>query len=346
MTLPAKKRKNLFPGISPQVYINEHMKFYLRFLMLSLAAWLLSAAPSWAQDYVILPSGEQLEGKVVRKFDYNQYSKLKFIEHTGVHREFSPEEIKGFGLQNGRIFQVKLFQGMEQPVFVQRVFTGKINLIQYDGRFFLENDHQTLELKEQFTKKEIEGRYYSAHEKPYIGVLNIMMAGKCGTELNYFINYVRLVEESLIGILKKYHECEELDYEIQVLQIPLLRVSPLIKVGVANSMLVPHSRTVGRKDVLGNTFFPQVQASMRLHSFRNAPRTTLEIGVGYQLEKTSLFAELQEPGLLITGEERVRATSLTVPISYHYTFYNLHVLQPASPRFLFRGRRDGLGWMV
>jgi len=108
------------------------------------------AASAQAQDYVIFPSGEKLAGSVVRNFDYNNYSSLIFRDESGHRRKYSPEEISGFELESGRYFISKILPGKDSPEFVQRVFSGTLNLDHTNGKYYVETPSDTYELKDNF----------------------------------------------------------------------------------------------------------------------------------------------------------------------------------------------------
>jgi hypothetical protein len=123
-------------------------------------------------------------------------------------------------------------------------------------------------------------------------------------------------------LLIRYHECESLSYTVHVEKIPLLKLSPVLMVGQSDMSIIPHTRTAGRKDAFEKRSHLEFTGLLRLHSFRKAPKTFLEIGAGYRNEDNALLSQLTESSVDIISREEFISSSWFYPFSI-----NFHLIQ-------------------
>ncbi|WP_373497359.1 hypothetical protein [Aquiflexum sp.] len=169
------------------------------------------------KDFIIDASGGKVYGKVTGKFDLNNYEFIKFRDGRNNDYKYYPDDILGFGLENGRYFLSEKLPGIESKVFFQVIFSGKFDLLSYRGRYFIDNGERKIELKSSYESEDIEGRKVKRYnQKPYSGVLNSLMTGNCGTEMYSLIVSIKFSEKDFISIMEKFHECEGIPYQTHV----------------------------------------------------------------------------------------------------------------------------------
>jgi len=157
---------------------------------------------------------------------------------------------------------------------------------------------------------------FIVNQKPYIRILQMVMAGN--TKLNAYINVSILLEDSLIAIFIRYHKFESLSYKVHIENIPLLKISPVLMVSKSDMSIIPRSRTAGRKDAFKNRSHLEMQGLLRIHSFRKAYKTYLEIGAGYRNEGNALLSELKESSIHIISREEFSSSSWFFPFSINF----------------------------
>lgn len=273
------------------------------------------------RDFVILSSGQQVYGQVIRDFDYSQYRVINFISPLGEKFAYQPKDIQGFGLDNGRIFYSKILPGMQEKVFVQQMLTGSLSLLSYKGNFFIEGEKEITELVAGYEKIEFDSRTLRTYKKPFIGTLKILMAGICGTQLSNLINRTNYSEQDFVEILSKYHLCEGLDFKVHIAQIKRVRLSPYLGAGYTLTQTSVNNRTSGRKDVLENAGMPFVLMGLKVYQFRNLPKIGFDLGLGFAFANNRLDSEYINPQVSFTGTEEFKFTSVYAPVFLNYSFH-------------------------
>jgi hypothetical protein len=271
-------------------------------------------------DFVILNSGEKIYGEIIREFDQTHYTSVNFIsKNSSENLIYKPRDIKAFGLDNGWLFLSKLLPGIQEEVFAQKLLTGNLTLLSYKGNFYVEDAKEITLLAPEYKQEEIQGRSIEELKKPYIGSLNILMAGSCGISLSNQINRTNYAEQDLIEIISKFHLCEGREYEVHVEQIKRVRVSPFFGAGYAMFQTSVNDRVNGRRDVLEKDGMPFIMGGVKVYQFRNLPKVGFDLGLGLAFMNNTLDAEYINPEVTYTGTEEFRLTSLMLPVFVNYS---------------------------
>jgi len=286
----------------------------------------LSASKVAAQDYLMIRPGERIKGKVIRNFEYNIYKTLKFQTDDGKVMVYRPEEIHGFELESGRLFLTQIIPGRKDPVLVQRIFAGKVNLNHYAGRYFIENEGEMQVLEIKWKRTKVNGREVMAKQRPYLSIIQYHLSGQCSISLIPNIEKLEISEKRLIEVLIRYHECEGIEYTVHVENVPLLKLSPVLLVGQSMVNMIPNTKSAGRVDALETAIIPNLQVMLRLHSFKRAPKPFFEIGYGIRRESNVAYAELVRESVRITGREEFSSTGWYLPVSLNYMFYHSKIM--------------------
>ena len=122
------------------------------------------------QDYILNKEGHKIYGSIKKSFDFNHIKSVPFITEEGEKSNYSPEEIKGFGLANGRVFISDYLpeQQEEGLVFYQVLIKGKVNLLSHKNRYFIENNDHLLELNKVSEARDREGKLVRAEDREYM----------------------------------------------------------------------------------------------------------------------------------------------------------------------------------
>lgn len=271
------------------------------------------------KDYVILLSGSKLYGQVVRDFDKNRYTSIDFITLLGEQISYKPDQIQGFSLDNDRLFFSKTLPGIEGKVFVQQLLTGTLSLLRYQGKFYIEGQREITELIAGYEDIDFDSRTLKTYKKPFIGTINILMAGSCGVQLSSLINRSNYNEQDFLDILSKYHICEGLDYTIHIGKIKRVRFSPFLGAGYTLVQTNVNNRTQGRKDVLDNSGMPYFLAGVKIYQFRNLPKIGFDLGFGYAVSNNTINSEFINSEITLTGTEQFKMTSVFFPVFFNYS---------------------------
>lgn len=300
------------------------MKGFLHISLIGLVGLMLFTCPASAQDinrdFIILPSGLKVNGIIVRSFDQQQFTSIKFTSLLGEESVYSPNQINGFGLENGRLFYSTLLPGEKEKVFAQQFLSGTLSLLGYKGNFYISNGREITYLEAKYEETNISGKSVVSFRKPFLGTLNILMAGECGTKLSGAVFTTQYSEQSLIDILVKYHLCEGRPYEVHVERIPVIRVSPFIMAGggMMNSMVA--SRYEDRQDSFKKKLTPAILVGLKGYNFRNMPKIGFDAGIGYTKTSNVVNSAYQNQALKLTGTEEFSLSTVFAPFFINYSF--------------------------
>lgn len=301
------------------------MRINVTLILLLAISLILFSQISFAQsgDYILSLDGTKVYGKIERKFDYDSYDIIRFSKPGEKSKTLSPKDISGFGFDNGWLYVVKKLTEEREAEFVQVLISGKLTLIRSRNIFYLDNGTEVVELVARYEQEEINGREFTELKKPYIGTLNMLMAGDCTNELYQDIFNSNYEEYDFISLLSKYHLCENLAYELHFKKEPFTRVSPLVSAGISSIVLTPAIITGNRKDAFETSIFPIFQIGVKAHQFRKWPRLSMDVAIAYMNQDNTVISEYVSSEQYMTATETYTARAIMVPVTINYTWIRL-----------------------
>ncbi len=274
-------------------------------------------------DYYIALDGSRVAGELLAAYDLNDYEKIVFITTEGERSVFLPGDIRAFHLKNGRYFESKELPDREGQKFVQVLVSGELNLYKWKGDYFAERGDKIYELKAIQTTTTVDGKKGTVTTKQFMGVLNFLMAGNCGlqNEGNWNPGAAKLNDASLIRLIRNYHVCENIPYQVHTMNIPALRVSAIAQVGVAYNQLSKNPLGGIGSAYLDKVLSPGVEAGLRFHSLRGLPRVSMDLGVGYWVKDNTMEATILITGYTERGTEEYTSYIINFPFSVNYSLW-------------------------
>ncbi|GAB3217906.1 hypothetical protein J0A67_01545 [Algoriphagus aestuariicola] len=269
-------------------------------------------------DFVILVSGEKVFGKIVRKYNQAFYEKI-VMETGGTRSAYVPGDLKGFGLDNGQLFFSRPLPDSIEPVFIQILVSGPIELSGYKGKHFLDDGTSYRQLNAYYADVKVDGRPRNKFVKPYIFVFKSAMKGECGVALYSKIDRLPDHEEAFIDLLESYYKCQGVDYLVHVEKVPFLKLSPTAGLGLSYFSIQSIQKTEGRNDQLLNNVAYQGFIGLRLHDFRNLPRLSADFRFGYSMFSTTLLSSYEGAQFLRTASEKLEEMAIYLPASLNYS---------------------------
>ena len=276
------------------------------------------------QDYILNKEGHKIYGSIKKSFDFNHIKSVPFITEEGEKSNYSPEEIKGFGLANGRVFISDYLpeQQEEGLVFYQVLIKGKVNLLSHKNRYFIENNDHLLELNKVSEARDSEGKLVRAEDREYMGRLSYMLYGPCGEDLQQKIATTNLSEKELISTFKVFYACEQKPYELNVKNLPFVRASLVVGGGISFSQ---STLTKDSFDKIPHVFdsysSPFISLGVKLDQWRRLPRFAFDSGLGYTKGNNIINLELFKPNQRYSATEEFSSATLIVPIFINYLTY-------------------------
>lgn len=288
---------------------------------------LLFSLTSYAQNehisdsYVILSSGEELKGTIEGEFDIETYSQVAFKTNAGVRTIYQPGEIQAFGLANGRFFKSEIIPIQDQPVFVQVLVSGPIDLYKWDNKYFINRGEDILELKVNQSTRTENGKQINTNSNQYIGVLTLAMNDECGVDLRSEIEKTNLTDRGLISLFTQYYTCTSIDYEVHATQVPFSKLSFRVQGGLGFIGLAENESNKDVDYTLNKTSSPYFEIGIRVGEFRNAPRLLVDLGLGYMIENNTVSVMGEFISYDLSGTEKYKSSSFLVPIHLSYILY-------------------------
>lgn len=269
-------------------------------------------------DFVILNSGQKIFGQLIRNYDLAYYDEI-VLETGGSSTTYSPKDIKGFGLMNGQLFQSRALPDSSELLFIQILFSGPLELSSYRGNYFLDNGVSFQKLEAYYKKENVDGYERSKFYKPFILTLKTNLAGDCGVALYSKIERLPYSEQAFIGLLESYFSCQGVAYQVHVENAPFLKISPLVGMGVTYFSLTTSQKNDGRNDQLENNLGYQGFIGVRLHDFRNLPRLSADLRIGFSMFSTTVLSSYAGSRFNWTGSEEMEEFAVYLPVSLNYS---------------------------
>lgn len=273
-----------------------------------------------SSDFIIKPDGTKLFGEIQKAFDVKDYEQVIFESNDGV-KTYLPADLKAFGLGNGRFFMSKILPESTELEFVEILFSGKLQLDYRKGAYYIDNGLEIIQLRSYYKDYSVDGTERRRNVKLYIATLKILTSGKCGFDLIGLIERARLEGQDLIQILTQYHKCENLAYRVHVEKVPLVKISPTLGAGLGTVFISSYDNGQGRASRINRSIYIQSEVGIRFHDFRKSPRFSLDLRLGYSLLSSTWEISQNNLSSLITGTQDFKQTSVSVPISFNYSFF-------------------------
>jgi len=185
--------------------------------------------------YIIKNNNDTLCG-VVNYGNESRNAKLCIFKRfeLAVTMTYSPDQIKGYGFDEGKYFVSQNIDG--KRVFVEYLVVGRASLLVYNGKFYIiTNDIPFTELREKQTIiNGSERKEFSSYRELLQFAMNDCDAAR---EL---IQKSQLKREPLIGLFKNYNACKavefltskEMKYNSPLMQLSVLPANSISQFGV------------------------------------------------------------------------------------------------------------------
>lgn len=189
------------------------MRLFSTFFILTLITTASVSQDKFGAGYYVTNTSDSIRGFIQYKAYYSTGFKFR-QELNGFTQYISVDEFKSFRAPSGVIYEMVEYSGdadlPSTPILIQPVVRGEVDLFYYMGNAFIGSDRK--------------GRFALADKKPSssedatkkyqknIGAFNILFQD-C-PEVKEKAQNTLIGEESLIELLRSYHECRELPYKV------------------------------------------------------------------------------------------------------------------------------------
>ncbi len=163
-------------------------------------------AQDYREGYIVRSPSDTIRGQIAYQSFYGYLSNCQFKNGQTVQQLF-PEDIKGYGLSNGRFF----IAGINEGKFVEAHVIGELSLFQADSSFFLQKGSEKYELRSGWVQKELAGREGVAEDTKWKGIVS-MMIGDCINNPMERLSSTKLQAKPMSNLVMEYNKCRDVDY--------------------------------------------------------------------------------------------------------------------------------------
>ncbi|WP_158857482.1 hypothetical protein [Lunatibacter salilacus] len=282
-----------------------------------------SVGQNLSTDYIITLDGTKTFGTISRSFDFNQANSITFVDFYGKSQNLFPKDLIAFGLSNGRTFESRALPDSDDGklVFIQVILRGRVNLLSFNSRFFVENEKEILELTNNPTPREVGGNVVMTRRRKYIGILNYMLFGPCGMEMQSKIAKTSFTEGGFIDIILAYHHCGQYPYELLVEEIPILRASLIGGAGVSIFQTYPTTSPDKVRHITDSNLAPFISLGLKLDQWRRMPRIAVDLGVGFSQVDNAVHVELDTHNHMYTATQEFSTSTIMTPVFFDYILF-------------------------
>lgn len=254
------------------------------------------------EDYVILKNGRRFDGTVMRTLGQVDFDQIEFLRR-GETEIYTAEDILSFGLGTGEFFKSVGLPDLTDKRFIQVFYEGELLLGKTQGVFYagLEEELKPLTAKD------------------YKLTLRELMKGDCQKRVSSLVRSSKLNEEDLIWLFGKYYGCKGGDFIFYGKVRPPFILSPIVRIGVFETGIKTHIRGRDRKDLLISTPVIQGYAAMSIHSLRQHPRFSADIGLAFETSQLTWETQYIGASIRVTGTEEINHSFISIPFSINYS---------------------------
>lgn len=175
----------------------------------------VAAQTSWEPGYILLAEKDTISGFILERTDAEMALGIKFkMAGETKHRIYNAEELTGFGLENGRVYESHSFvenNGERVFVFAKCLVKGKIDLLawrhpqRFQPDFFMVNNssgkivYLKKPVKEEIIAKD--GKHYNKRDKNYLSNLKLVKEDSVISALRFS---EKLIQKQIIDYNQNY----------------------------------------------------------------------------------------------------------------------------------------------
>ncbi|WP_247235526.1 outer membrane beta-barrel protein [Telluribacter sp. SYSU D00476] len=325
---------------------------YLLFLLLLVWGHTLLAQREYQPGYIVKPSADTLRG-LVRYTENHQQALSCCFRPDKVQQVvcYQPNELAGYGFDNGRMYESIMFEG--EPIFMQVLASGNATLLKHNQQYYVQkNSIPPIRLEVRDTLVYRSGRPLLARNRLFVGVLRDQLMADCPA-VAPLLARAALQDRDLITIFDVYNNCRETDGLIRIASVKAdtrLRITMGAGAGWSYSTLGVFSERILPVQTKLHTHQPALPTPFLLiliSTPRVSQRFEFQTGLNYLAENFRYTStESTTDNLGSSGTEHkaisVALRSLRLPVMVRYTVPGLriHPYLAAGPSFIFMLHSD------
>lgn len=278
-----------------------------------------------SKDILYLKDGSIKVGTMIT--DKNSIlNQIEFKESSGSIFSYTTSQFDSILLEsNEKFIRKKLLvksDTISKPEqIVQILFKGEFNLLKSENQFYFETKNGDilgpLQKKETNTTS---NKGKSANSNNVVGLLSYLFSGECNLSLKSEIEKIQLKDPNLVELLKEYHECKRIEYVENLSNQPKFRASWIIQAGIMKSDIKITSNSLPTTYEFDNNFAPFFLIGKRLDLFKESPRLSMDIMIGYSNYTNSINYRHETLVVNVSGEGKYTNHSISTNWFLNHTF--------------------------
>lgn len=280
--------------------------------------FLLTIGISFAQNnfkngYIITLENDTIHGQIKNGLNSKRFKSLLF--HNGsIEKEFFPEQILGFGFENGKHFTTQIIANQ----FVEALVAGKISLYKSEFKFHITKDSLVFDLESEKEYVYIDGRRGVKDDNKWRGILASLISD-CLQNPNEIVSKLFLSDQSLTKLVLNYNNCSQERFFEYKPNLPWkkLEIGATIGVSMSNIRIINKVYYFNYLAEAYSSIDPTMGIVFDFYSPKLSEKLSLQGEVHFQKSSyNSLVIENKQP--IDYYETHIKLSTLSVPISAKY----------------------------
>lgn len=301
----------------------------------------LQSQPIYAPGLVITAQGDTLRGEIGEFGGNKNYQECLFrAAGSKTSQRFSPQEIRGYLIENRRFFEARSLSKDSVTVFMEWIIRGSLSLVRIKKDFYLLHPADTLQqvpLRQTTPMRNKED--YQITRRNWLFFLNPLTKDCVGLKYHFGNpDNLKQNEENLIEIIKLYNDCKETPYVEYGVGLPFLATDLGVSVAIDYTQLEFSSILRNSYSLLTKPDFTTLGPALGIGILLCSPRRLSTFGV---------YIEPSIRSYRVTGDLRSDETQNSADEAYYHTEINwLGLGSPVAIRYTIPNIKPNLSFQV
>lgn len=281
---------------------------------------------NFKKGYIIRQGGNTLSGLVDYREGFRSYRicQFKSLPDQSI-ATYTPDDIMGYGLTNGRAFQTREIKDAarnKSVVFLDVKVVGLISLYKHEGSLFVQKAGDSLQrISNDKTEKLMNGKLVARSSNQHIAVLSTLLFD-C-VSLRERTQNVSFIERNITALLEDYNVCRGAENVTLNATKPWAKVMIGLTAGLHLSTLEVKQLTHKYVHLAGKyemTRTPMIGVSFDVLAPRLSERLSFHGAVLYLRPTYKLDKVLQYSLSKHSNQVEINTNQLKFPVGFRYTF--------------------------
>jgi hypothetical protein len=280
-----------------------------------LANFECDAQSGFRNGFIITIGNDTIYGQVDYRTNARNYQSCIFKNDNEI-KEYSPQQINGFGYVNDKYFSSKIIEGS----FVEALVMGELSLYKFKSFFLIrKNEGEIFKLETKEKSSYVDGVQLIIEDNKWKGIISYLIFD-CFPNSNILVRDMRLEEKDLTQLILKYNGCKQSDFKDFKKNRPWYKIDLGASIGLIRSSIDINNES-GQFSYLAN-LYTSFDPTFGLILASSSPRISERLAIQSEvyITKSSYSGLVKLPGSTTRFYDTyINLTTVSVPISIKYS---------------------------